>query len=119
MLCISMVVFMSMLIEVIKKICIENNIDFEEVKTKLLTENPKINSIHYTLEEVVKGESDYLLSLLKKELDKPKLRSGAQVRINALKTLCELIELNNKKLYKIEQALITISVQLSGLGTTK
>ena len=99
---------MSKLIETIKEICIEEGLDFEKVKDKI--ENN--SSQTFSLEEVIKGDSNYLITSIKKELDKPKLRSGAQIRINTLKTLCELIELNNKRLERIENTLTTISNRL-------
>jgi hypothetical protein len=100
---------MNELTNLIKEICKEEGINFEEFKEKILKEKPNNYPTKFSFSEVINGNSNYLISQLKKDIDKPKLRSGAQIRINTLQTLCELMELNNKKLDHLEQLLLNLN----------
>jgi hypothetical protein len=62
----------------------------------------------FSLEEVIAENPEYLLEQMRAELPKKPLRSGADMRINALKTLCDLLEKNFKKLDSIESQLFEI-----------
>jgi len=69
----------------------------------LLTYNNKKESSkrRFSLQEVLGDSSDCLVEQLKNEIPKKPLRSGAQVRINAIKTWCELIEQQNKRIDRL------------------
>ena len=62
----------------------------------------------FSLEEVLQERPNSLLSQFKTELGEKPLRSGAEVRIRTLRTLCELIENQNKKLEAIHQLVLDL-----------
>jgi hypothetical protein len=65
---------------------------------------PKKNN----LEEVIKADSNYLLSSLRRDLDKPKLKSGAEARINTLRIISELLENQNSKLDRLHDLMLEV-----------
>ena len=62
----------------------------------------------FTLQEVLAEPDKVLLSELEADLPRKPLRSGAQMRVNTLRTLCQLMESQNRKLSQIHDLLLDI-----------
>jgi hypothetical protein len=62
----------------------------------------------YNLEEVIKANPEYLLRLLKKDLEKKPLKSGAQCRINSLRTISEFLETLNHKIDDLQNLVLEV-----------
>jgi len=74
----------------------------------------------FSFSEVISDNNvEYAFSQLKKELPKKPLRNGAQIRITALKSLCELCEIQNKRLSNIENLLLEIKIKLKNSNGQK
>lgn len=78
------------------------------VKEMASQENKSLSNSRFSLEEVIAETDEVLINELRAELPKKPLRSGADIRINALKTLICLIESQNKKLSQIQDVLVEI-----------
>jgi hypothetical protein len=61
-----------------------------------------------SLENVLKSDSKYLISMIKNDLDKPKLRSGAEARVTTLRIISELLENQNRKLDQLQGLILGV-----------
>jgi len=76
--------------------------------------NKNLITPRFTLQEVLAEPDKVLLSELEADLPRKPLRSGAQMRVNTLRTLCQLMESQNRKLSQIQDLLLDIKKKQGG-----
>lgn len=70
--------------------------------------NKSLLAKRFSLEKVLSETDDVLIHQLNAELPKKPLRSGADMRVNSLRTLCQLMESQNRKLSQIFDLLLDL-----------
>jgi len=105
---------MSTLINEIRRICEEERVNFQQFMEKIKRKDrPKLQ--RFPLETVLGDDFECLLSQFSSELPEKMPRNGSAMRVKSLKVLCELLQLQNKKIDRLQDLILTMNeVRQSG-----